>query len=317
MSLEKTRYKTLCETRSLPIFMQYWWLDAVCGEAAWNVALSYDKGGNIRGALAYHTKRYFGVRVILPPQLTPYTGLWLDIDKDAKSHTRYALEHEITTEIIADLPRVPFLKLSTSFMFQDGLPFLWNGFRQTLKYTYVLENLQDTNFIFNQFKSELRREIRLGEQQYELKIIDNIDIFYDFNKKAFERKGLKIPYSLSFLQKLDTACVARNARKIYVAEQNNISVAMLYTVFDDHTTTNLMNAFDPEISRNVGVKYLLWCAIKDASVREHRFDFEGSMLPGIEAFVRGFGGEAKPYYSFSRSKNRFWKMINIALNYRY
>jgi hypothetical protein len=317
MSTEKTRYKTLCETRSLPIFMQYWWLNAACGESGWNIALSYDKGGNIRGALAYHTKQYWGVNVILPPQLTPYTGVWLDIDKDSKLHTRYALEHEITGELIAALPRVPFVKLNTSFLFHDGLAFLWNGFRQSLKYTYILENLQDTNFIFNHFKSELRREIRLGEQQYELKIIDDIEIFYHFNKKTFDRKGLKTPYSLAFLKVIDAVCVQQNARKIYVAQQNNVPVAMLYTVFDKDTTTNLMNAFDAEIPKNVGVKFLLWCAIKDAAERQHRFDFEGSMLPGIEAFVRGFGGEAKPYYSFSKAKNRFWKMINIALRYKF
>lgn len=314
---EKIRYKTLCETRSLPIFMQYWWLDAVCGESAWNVALSYDKGGNIRGALAYHTKQYFGISVVLPPQLTPYTGIWLDIDKDAKLHTRYALEHEITSELIAALPRVPFLKLNTSFLFNDGLPFLWNGFQQTLKYTYILENLQDTDFIFNQFKPELRREIRLSEQQYELETIEDVEVFYHFNKKTFERKGLEIPYSLSLLQRLDAACIKQNARKIYVATQNNVPIAMLYTVFDKDTTTNLMNTFDSDIPKNMGVKYLLWCAIKEASIRQHRFDFEGSMLPGIEAFVRGFGGEAKPYYGFSKSKNRLWKLINIALGYKF
>ncbi len=317
MLIEKTLYKTLCETRSLPIFMQYWWLDAVCGESAWNIALSYDKGGNIRGALAYHTKQYWGVEVVLPPQLTPYTGVWLDIDKDAKLHTRYALEHEITAELIASLPRFPFIKLSSAYFFTDGLPFLWNGFRQTLKYTYILENLQDTNFIFNQFKPELRREIRLAEQQYEVKTIEDIEFFYHFNKKTFERKGLKTPYSLSLLQRIDAACVKQNARKIYVATQDSVPVAMLYTVSDKDTTTNLMNAFDPDIPRNMGVKMLIWCAIKEAAEQKHNFDFEGSMLTGIEPFFRSFGATALPYYEFLRTKNRFWRLINIAFRYKF
>lgn len=45
MHEKKELYRKLCEQEpSIPLFSQAWWLDAVCGEAAWDVAL-VEKGG--------------------------------------------------------------------------------------------------------------------------------------------------------------------------------------------------------------------------------------------------------------------------------
>ena len=312
----KARYKLLSETQSLPIFMQPWWLDAVCGNA-WNVALSFDKGGNIRGALAYQTRRYWIFSAILNPHLTPYTGVWLSIDADAKTHTRHGLEHEISKSLIEQIPNFPLVQICTSIDFSDALAFHWQGFRQQVKYSYLLDYPIDINAFFKYVRADIRGAYRFGEQYYTVKCIEDVAVFYEFNQLAFSRKGQKIPYTLALVQRIDAACKAQNARTIYVAYLGDVPLAMLYAVHDSQTTTNLMNAFDPSIKDNKGKSFLLCHAIKVAAERGHRFDFEGSMLPGVEFFVRGFGGVAKPYYVFSKAKNRFWRVVNYVMRDRF
>jgi hypothetical protein len=50
---------------------------------------------------------------------------------------------------------------------------------------------------------------------------------------------------------------------------------------------------------------LLWEGIQLASnYKCHTFDFEGSMIPGVERFFRSFGGEPVVYNNIS--KKPFW-----------
>ena len=37
MSSNKEKYKELCKANDVPLFSQYYWLDAVCGSNNWDV----------------------------------------------------------------------------------------------------------------------------------------------------------------------------------------------------------------------------------------------------------------------------------------
>jgi hypothetical protein len=45
----------------------------------------------------------------------------------------------------------------------------------------------------------------------------------------------------------------------------------------------------------------MWSAIKVAKSKGVKtFDFEGSMIPGVEKFFRGFGGELTTYFAIQK-----------------
>jgi hypothetical protein len=44
----------------------------------------------------------------------------------------------------------------------------------------------------------------------------------------------------------------------------------------------------------------MWNAIQFASNKSKEFDFEGSMIKGIEIVYRRFGAESKPYFNISK-----------------
>ena len=53
----KDLYGTFCDSENgLPIFMQYWWLDAVAGKDNWDVIVA-EKGGHITACMPYYQQK--------------------------------------------------------------------------------------------------------------------------------------------------------------------------------------------------------------------------------------------------------------------
>ena len=49
----------------------------------------------------------------------------------------------------------------------------------------------------------------------------------------------------------------------------------------------------------------MWELIRRAAKHVTRFDFEGSMLPGVEHYFRKFGGRQETYFQVTRTSARF------------
>jgi hypothetical protein len=92
----KKIYKELCQQESLPIFMQDWWLTALCDEA-WQPIVILDKEKKPEAAAVYHLKKKYGLTFILPLPLTPLSGIWFRYPTQAqKRHSRYHFEAKLT-----------------------------------------------------------------------------------------------------------------------------------------------------------------------------------------------------------------------------
>lgn len=128
MTSNKIKYRNFAPGAiDLPLFLQPWWLDTVCGEEYWDVCLSYDKENRIRGVLTYHLKtwKYF-FNVILPPLMTPFSGIWIAPGREgARNYQENSRRKEILAELIRQLPRVDLLVQNYHFSLTDWLPFYW------------------------------------------------------------------------------------------------------------------------------------------------------------------------------------------------
>ena len=74
---------------------------------------------------------------------------------------------------------------------------------------------------------------------------------------------------------------------------------------------NLATGLNRDIFQNGAVQFLMWKTIVDCSSRVNCFDFEGSMIPGVESMFRKFGGIQTPYFNVQRSKNKFISILNL------
>jgi hypothetical protein len=141
----------------------------------------------------------------------------------------------------------------------------------------------------------------------------DIKRFYDINKKTFERQNIKIPYSLNFIARLDSACAEHNCRKIFYAETKSGEIcAVYYIIWDENSAYGLMSGEDERFRSNQADTLLIWESIKFCADKTKKFDFGGSMIEEVEKFIRNFGAVQKPYFNISKDYHKR-STINIIL----
>ena len=88
----------------------------------------------------------------------------------------------------------------------------------------------------------------------------------------------------------------------YLATKDDKPIATVFCVKDEVTSYYILGGYDSE-NRHEGAGALaMWNSIKKAKERSIEiFDFEGSMIPQIEKYVRGFGGKIVPFYRVNKS----------------
>jgi len=305
-------YRELCESEeSIPLFHKAWWMDAVCGKDGWNVA-TYCRDGMIIAALPYVLKRKFGLSQIGQPDFTQTLGVWL-APTNAKYSKRVGQEKEIISSLIDSLPKHQVFFQSFHHSFVNWMPFYFRGFEQTTKYSYVIEDLSDTDRIWKEMSSAVRRDVRMAEKT--LSIVEDISDgqFYDVICKTYQRQGMAVPFSRERFSSFTEKVIARGAGKMFGAVDNQKRIhAVVFLVWDKNCAYYLIGGGDPELRHSGGATLCIWEAIKFSSTVTKAFDFEGSMVEGIERFFRGFGGKQKPYFRIYRFSNLVIGLIHYS-----
>jgi len=284
------------------IFQQSWWLEAVAPNR-WHTA-EISRGNQIIACLPYVTEKKNGLTLLTMPKLTQTLGVWL-APSEAKYSKQLAQQKDLMTSLIDQLPPHDYFLQNFHYSVTNWLPFYWQGFNQTTRYTYVIESLVDLDAVWCEFQENIRREIRKAKKQ--LIVCKNLDIekFLDINSMTFQRQGLKVPYSREFVQRLDIACQKHNAREIFYAEDAKGRIhAAIYIVWDENSAYYLMGGADPELRNSGATSLLIWEAIQFAATVTQKFDFEGSMIESVERFFRAFGARQVPYFQISRMSRR-------------
>lgn len=300
---KKLIYRKFCEAnREIPLFSQPWWLDATAGTEGWDVALVV-KNEEIVASLPFTKKNKFGFTIIGQPPLTQFLGPWFK-STEIKYAKRLGREKDLAGLLIADLPKFNHYAQNWSHQRQNWLPFYWQGFKQTNRYTYVLPDLSDLDLVWKGFMENIRTDIRKARDRLNIKIRTDlgIDDFLKLNRMVFARQGMPFPYSEEFVRALDGACENKNARRIFIAEDPDGKWhAGIYLIWDQQSAYYLMGGGDPELRNSGATSLCLWEAICFASKVTQKFDFEGSMLESVERFFRAFGAIQTSYFSVSKT----------------
>jgi hypothetical protein len=298
----KQIYIGLCEKENIPLYSQYWWLDAVAGEDNWDVLIS-EEDGHPLAAMPFVKKRLGPLKLIKMPELTPWLSIWFNVAPNAKYNTRLSFEKKHLGDLISRLPKVHRFHQKYSYDFQNWLPFFWQGFKQTTRYSYVIDETVDEQSAFQQFKKNTRYDIKKAQKEVTVIESDEISKFLALNKKSFERQTQKPSYSDELVLRLDNVCRARECRKILCAVDAQERVhAAVYLVWDNRSVYYIMGGGDSSLRQSKANSLLIWEAIKFALSSGKRFDFEGSMIEPIEKFFRSFGAQQRPYFSISKNK---------------
>jgi hypothetical protein len=308
----KEKYRSFCENQAMPLFLQPWWLDAVCGESNWRPLLSFDKNGKVRGAMAIYEKQKYGMNWILQPVFTQFLGVWINYPPDLLlSRQKISLEMEVLNDLSAQFPDAAYVNIQCHFDLQNGMPFHWAGFHLGTKYTFFMPKETSIEDTFQQLRKDVRKNIRAAETTLTVEYSDDITLLYEWGKQAVERSGGKQVFTLAFLEQLDVALKKNGERHLLTSKDAaGIVHGIAYFVCDNNTIYLLASGINLKV-KGASIVALVWEGIKLAKATNRGFDFEGSMLPHIEAFNRGFNGELRPYLILKKAKN---KWIQAALS---
>jgi hypothetical protein len=299
----KEIYRRLCRTEeSIPLFSRDWWLDAACGRAHWDVLL-VERKNSIRAALPFY-RPCPGI-ITLPPY-TQTMGVWFaplagDIKYASALERRQALCRLLTEQ----LKSCRFFMQNFHHSFTDWLPFYWQNYRQTTRYTYLLTDLKNSSRLWENMSHNARHNIRRAREEHHVTVRPGIpvDDFLRVQAQTFERQQIRNPQSSRALRRLIAASRLRKQGELWGGyDRQGRLHAAVFVAWQKTVACYVAGGGDPEVRHSGAHGLVLWEAIRHAAAHSDTFDFEGSMLPGVERFFREFGGVQTPYFSISRGK---------------
>lgn len=307
MTESKQAYRLFCEQEhSLPIFFQDWYLDAACGTANWEV-LVIERNSKVVAVFPYFFKRKWGFKYLTMPPFVKFMGPYI-----LPEYRNLKTSHNILEECIQRLPKLDCIKQNIHYTVQNWLPFHWNGFQQTTRYSYLL-NLEELDTVFTKINRNMRRNIKKAQALVSVERGGDLAQFYEINKKSFERQGISIPYSLPQLEKHDAALVKRNARELFFAKDEYGQIhSAAYLIWDKRSSYYHLSGDHPELRQSGAGILLVWEAIQftKKELGLDVFDFEGSMLKPVEQIRRQFGAKQQPYSYIWKYNSRLFKLID-------
>jgi len=285
------------------IYAYPWWLEALAaGEVE---ILELRRGGLLQAAWPLVCISVDRNRHLRMPPLTQKLGI-LFAPSTAKPVEQQSLHQRLCGELIAKLGEFATFNQNFHENFTDWLPFHWRGFSQTTRYTYVLEDIADSAAIWSDMRPHHRKAIRKAQHQG-VRVRDelSLDTFIELYRMTFARQKLQPPVAEHQIRRIDAALCRNAGRRIFagVDAQGRVHAA-IYVAWIDGTAYYLMGGSEPSL-RGSGAQLLaMWEAVQFAATVAKRFDFEGSMLAGVERAFRGFAARQIPYFAISKTSPR-------------
>jgi hypothetical protein len=303
--VRQKEYRRLCESGKIKdLFMQPWWMDAA-GE--WDVALGF-RNQQLVGAMPFAMHKKWGVRTIGLPLLTHHTGIWMDKPPDISDHKWLTREKQIIWSILESLPPHGFFSMVfDEKSFDNWLPFYWKGFRQEMRYTFVID-AADAGALDQHINRNLKRNLRVAEDAIEMVREVNPRVFYDVCAQTYKRQKMKMPYSFMIFSQTDKAIQNQEAGiKLAALSAGGKIISVAYLLWD-RTKAYYFMAGDTDAGRATSAGLLLCrealrIAFEEKGLRS--FDFCGSMIEPITEIRRQFGARAVPLMKIFKANHKW------------
>lgn len=272
--------------------------------------LVYKENNNI---IAGMPLPFFSTKKIKLPLLAQKMGVLYDDFSKLKNSKKLEKEKKIINSFLKIFKEYNLsYNMNFDWNFNNWLPFFWNNYEQSTRYTYLIDFSNNTlEDIWNNMDQNTRNTIKKSKKNnVTVSNTTNLKEFYEYNKMTFERQGMKIPYSFDYVSSLfktfeKDICIFKA-----LDDKNNIH-AMNFYIKDSKSVYYLMSGSDPEFRSSGAQNLIQWEAINYYYDKIRYYDFEGSMVENIESNFRKFGADQKQYFNI-QSKSIMRKVKDIA-----
>lgn len=275
------------------IFEERWWIECVAPKCFNEIIIK--EGDEIIARWAYAKKN----NKIFMPKITQTMGYWIS-EKKIKDDKNKNIEKEIINKLIGKLPKTQ-IKLALDPKNTYFLPFIWKNFIIKPCITYRFEDISNIDAIFNNFSNIVKKNIKSAKNKVSIKEIDDIAPLFTLLEETFKLQKRKSPFPKEFIEKIYSEAKKHNAAKlIYAIDSENNFHSGTFFLYDKQVTYYLISASNPKFRNSGANSLLIWEGLKFASTVSEKFDFEGSMIEGIENFIRQFGAKETIYYEIRK-----------------
>lgn len=277
------------------------WL-SVYDEALTLIGIYKDEHQLIGGFYFLNTKKYGFTFLKLPPY-TPHCGLFFHSDsKNNSSLNNFSKEvmNEICDFFTVQKSALTVLAFPSTII--DFQPFIWNKYKVVPNYTYRIGLEKSIEDIKANFDSKNRNVINKAIKE-EVLVTEN----------ALAKEEL-YRFFINSLNTTDANIYEEELKNIFlkfsddsnsfsmVAKKNDELLGVVFCVYDRHNCYYLLGGVNKQSGVQGVNNLLVQKSIEKAQALGcTTFDFEGSMLKGVEKFFRSFGPELVPYFTVNKA----------------
>ncbi len=273
----------------------------------WKAAIVSD-GSGWQAVMPFFISRKFGMKAILQPIFAQYWGILFADRQFDSTYRKIQWEKTVGEQFVAVCADTHLYTMNFSPAFLAGLPFHWKGFETHIRYTQTLDLRPEESDLFTEFAGSLRRQIRKAEKQklkweYLTDIEELIELIH-LNAQAGNTIFSNPQSEASILRSVSVYLQQAKTGYLIGAKDptGKLLAAGLWADYQDKTLY-LLGAYHPDHSSSGAMSWLMWQAIR-LSRKKGRilYDFEGSMIEGIEHFFRKFNASRSLYFQIRKNQ---------------
>lgn len=266
----------------------------------------FNKGGDMVGGFTLYHDRYFGMKMLRWAPFTPTCGPFMQLRSQntvAILEERRAVVEAMSEYLDALNPAICMIPLCQSVT--DPLPFFWRGYKVIPNYTYILDLEQAPEQIKANMSPERRKNItKANKDGIKALLVSDMTIVRELVRATFDRQDKRV--DVKCLDAILFGYAKQGNYFAYVAYQDCTPIACNFIVHDNQTAYYLMGGYKADEKHHGAGASAMLAAIKHAQeIGLRHFDFEGSVVPAIERYFRGFGGVLTPYYTINKARMPF------------
>jgi hypothetical protein len=304
---EIEKYNALAEAHG-GLFDRAPWA-ALHGDSLVRVGI-FDAGVHLRGGFCMMRERRFGLTVLRVPPFTPHIGPFFE-SRASNAASRTNEWRDIMEAMAEFLDRcgAAVVMLNLSLEVKDTLPFYWRQFKVVPRYTYRIDLRASEAAIRASMSPERRHDItkaqRDGIKAVELRGAAEIRplIAASLARQGIRNAGHLLDKLLSLFPP-----GPRSFGTLAVAGGKPLAGNLI--VHDERAAYYMVGGYGDEGRHHgAGALAMYRSIVRAKEMGLEVFDFEGSVVPSIERFFRGFGGTLTPYSCV----NKAWLPLEMAI----
>ncbi len=269
------------------------WLAAFPGRLR---VLGVFDGEELQAVFVLQDRRRLLTRVITDAPLSPHCGLTFR-EYAGNTEKCNSWRKRVMTAIAGYVGQNRWGVASLTFpdWVGDFQPFVWRGFKVVVRYTYQITlGGRADEALLAEMSSNRRNEIRNGHKKgLRAALCSDAQVIESLVEKSLSRQG--VASALQNAHSLLTAFATPDNSFAYVTYKEERPVAVCFCMYDARRAYYLLGGVDDEHGVSSAAPLAVFGCIRHAREKGlELFDFEGSMVPGIEQYFRSFGGALIP-----------------------